>query len=124
MSTTNPQGFIRTTKTAAVKALKATFNGAYPVHDFRDLNVSIEFPNEKQEYPALWVDFEPSSTPLRTVGISHTEYAELERGLTQVERWRFEGYIAMTCIAFSSGVRDLMLDEMIRICAFEICALH
>lgn len=111
--------FLLETKTAIVKSLRSTFNGGYPVVDFRDIRVSIEFPVLEQDYPCLWVDFEPSQS-LKTAGISHVEYATDDDGLTfrVVERWRFWGYVTVTAVGLSSAVRDQLCDELIRVCAF------
>jgi len=110
--------FLLKTNTLVVKALRQTFNGAYPVHDLRDMHVSLEFPVEKLNYPCLWVDFEPS-TELLNAGIGHVEYAPWTNGSTNmVERWRFQGVISITAVAFSSAVRDKMVDELMRVCAF------
>lgn len=110
--------FLQEMKTALVKGLQATFDGGYPVVDLRGLRVSIEFPVLEQDYPCLWVDFEPSQN-LKIAGISHVEYTT-DDNLTYraVERWRFWGYVTMTAVALSSAVRDQMLDEMVRVCAF------
>lgn len=110
--------FLLETKTCITKALRSTFNGGYPIVDFRDIKVDVEFPVLPQDYPCLWVDFEPSQN-LRTVGINHQEYIENEEGKFQVvERWRFLGYLTVTPVAMSSGVRDQLIDELIRVCAF------
>jgi len=111
--------FLKEAKTATVLALRSVFNDAYPEADFRDINVSIEYPVAPQEVPTLWVDFEPSSSSLKTVGISHTEYQTTTAGeFRPVQRWEFQGYIAVTVVAYSSLVRDRLADEMISIFAF------
>lgn len=98
--------------------MRSTFNGGYPVVDFRDIRVSIEFPVREQDYPCLWVDFEPSQT-LKTAGISQVEYVLNDDGeYAVVERWRFWGYVTVTAVGMSSAVRDQLCDELIRVCAF------
>lgn len=116
---TTTDGFLMLTKTALVKALQGTFNGGYPVNDFRDLHIDIEFPVLKQHYPCVWVDFEPTQD-LVTAGINHTEYTPWSVGGTaaQLERWRFFGTCSFTVVALSSAVRDRLADQMIRVFAF------
>lgn len=116
---TTTDGFLMLTKTNLVKALQGVFNGGYPIVDFRDLHVSIEFPVNQQEYPCIWVDFEPTQD-LVTAGISHTEYAPWSNGGTtsRVERWRFFGMCSFTAVAMSSAVRDRLVDQLVRVLAF------
>lgn len=111
--------FLMQTKVAAVKALQAVFADEYPIVDFRNLHISIEYPIDKQDVPALWVDFEPSSSSIQTVGINHVEYhINTEGNFVPIQRWSFSGYISTTVVAFSSAVRDMLTDEMISVFAF------
>lgn len=109
--------FLMKTKTNLVKALQTTFDGGYPIPDFRDLHVSIEFPVDKQHYPCIWVDFEPSQD-LVAAGIDHAEYTPWSETARRLERWRFFGTCTFTVVAFSSAVRDRLADEVIRVLAF------
>ena len=105
-------------KTAVVEATREVFDDDYVEEDFRDLHVSIEFPVDKQDYPAIWVDWEPVGQ-LQTAGINHKEIVELDGGdEAVVRRWRFQGNVTFTIVAMTSLERDRLIDEMIRVLAF------
>lgn len=110
--------FLLPTKTLVTRGLRNAFDVAYPVEQFRDLHISIEMPIEKQHYPSIWVDFEPSDQ-LRTAGVDHKEYIETEDDtFKDVRRWRFAGFIAYTVVAMESAVRDMLFDEVVKVIAF------
>lgn len=106
-------------KTLLVRAMKTTLDADYIEPDLRNLLVSIEMPVKEQEYPSIWVDFEPVGD-LRIVGINHFEEGDPSgTGNTRrYTRWRFQGYVTYTVVALTSLQRDRMFDEMVRIMAF------
>ncbi len=106
-------------KTLLTEAMKLTFDASYIEEDFRRLHISIEFPQENQDYPGMWVDYNPVGK-LTKVGIGHIEYAEdggegTSRSFT---RWRFAGEASFTVVALTSLERDRLHDEVIRVMAF------
>lgn len=106
------------TKTMLVDALRQTFDGDYVREWVRGLRVSIEFPEERQDYPSVWVDFEPIGD-LEVVGIDHAEYALGGGGTARrYTRWRFQGYATYTAAALTSLERDRIYDELVRVFAF------
>jgi len=110
--------YLTTLKGLVVDALKRTFDHNYPEADFRKLAVSIEFPVKRQQYPGIWVDYEPVGE-LRRAGIGHTEYDTGESGLgRQFTRWRFQGNLSFTIVAMTSLERDRLHDEMVKTLAF------
>lgn len=112
--------FITNLKTTLVEALKLTFDEAYVEDDFRNLRVSIEYPNERQDYPGIWVDFDIEGE-LQNMGVDHREYVTVdeEEGTSRrAMRWRFQGYASFTIVALTSFERDRLFDEVIRIMAF------
>lgn len=107
-------------KTLLTEAIKRTFDADYPEVDFRDLHASIEFPVEKQQYPGIWVDFEPTAA-LEIVGIDHHEWSDpsqAEQNRRRYRRWRFQGNATYTLVALTSLERDRLLDEVVRVVAF------
>jgi hypothetical protein len=110
-------GYLRTIKTAAVQAVEQSFQARYPEPDpeggARNVYVSIEYPVEEAQYPAVWVDFEPSE--VRTVGIAYTETDAQGNAFT---RWRFAGHAVFTVVALSSNERDMLYDQLIAMTAF------
>lgn len=101
-----------------MEALKLVFDAQYPVEDFRELPVTMEYPADSIFYPGIWVDFEPTQ-PLQVAGIGHTEYVHDTNGLPhQTTRWRFAGMIQLTLMALTSLERDRLADELVRVLAF------
>lgn len=113
-------GYLTVLKTALVQAIRACFDGDYPEEDFRDVHTSIEFPDDEQHYPGIWVNY-TDSAPLQSAGIGHEEFTEpnLPEGYVRMfTRWRFQGTAAFTVVALSSLERDRLYDEMVRVIAF------
>lgn len=104
-------------KTTVVEALRNTFDADYPESDFRNLNVSIEFPMNQSDYPGLWVTYEDNEQ-LSVAGIGHQEVVADGDEFREVTRWRFGGSITVTCTALSSLERDRLYDEVVRVFAF------
>jgi hypothetical protein len=103
--------------TAVVESLKDVFNNTYTGTDFDDLNVSIEFPMQQQDYPAIWVQYSDNA-PLQRAGIDHHEYVTDNTGTRLVTRYKFQGEFSFTIAALSSLERDRLYDELVRILAF------
>lgn len=105
-------------KTLLTTAMRETFDQEYINPDYRDTLISIEFPVQKQEYPSIWVDFEPTGE-LEVVGIDHREYIndtpDSGRGYS---RWRYQGFVTYTVVALQSLERDDLVGEVIRVMAF------
>lgn len=110
-------GYLRTIKTTAVQAISTSFQARYPEPDpdggARGVFVSVEYPVEEAQYPAVWVDYEGSE--LRTVGIAYTELDAQGNAFT---RWRFAGHVVFTVVALSSNERDMLYDQLIAMTAF------
>ena len=110
-------GFMRTIKTTAVQAIEQSFEISYPAPDAgggaKPPFVSIEYPVEEAQYPAVWVDYEGAE--LRTVGIAYTE---TDASGAAYARWRFAGHVAFTIVALSSNERDLVYDQLLGVTAF------
>jgi hypothetical protein len=110
-------GYLRTLKTTAVQAIQQSFQVKYPEPDAeggtRNPFVSIEYPVEEAQYPAIWVDYEGAE--LRTVGIAYTE---MDAQGNVYARWRFAGHIVFTVVALSSNERDMIYDQMVALTAF------
>lgn len=110
-------GYLRTIKTTAVQAVRQSFQARYPEPDpdggAQGVFVSIEYPVEEAQYPAVWVDFETSE--LRTVGIAYTETDSQGNAFT---RWKFAGHATFTVVALSSNERDMLYDQLVSLTAF------
>lgn len=110
--------FLAETLTVLTEGLKRTFNVDYPVSDFRDLHVSVEYPSEEQHYPGVWVNFDVAGD-LSIAGIGHREFEETEvddeTRFGEVTRWRFEGQSTFTLVSLTSLARARLLDEVVRV---------
>lgn len=110
-------GYLRTIKTTAVQAVQQSFEARYPAPDpdggVQPVFISVEYPVEEANYPAIWVDYEGNE--LRTVGIAYTEQ-DAEGNV--YARWRFAGHVVFTVVALSSNERDMIYDQMVAMTAF------
>lgn len=100
-------------KTGLVLALEEVFTPDYPVDKLRRIHVSIEYPVEQQDYPAIWVDFDEDL--LENAGIDHRETDEDGNLLL---RWKYEGHVSYTIASLTSLERDTIYDELIKVLAF------
>jgi len=106
------------TKTLLTKALRTVFDDSAPETDFQNLHISIEYPVDKQHYPSIWVDFDPSGS-LRIAGIGHFEQTDSELATSpELYRWRFSGMATMTIAALTSLERDRLFDAVVRVLGF------
>jgi hypothetical protein len=103
-------------KSLLTDAMRRTFDADYINEQFRDLHVSIEYPDDRQHYPGLWVDYEPAGE-LEIMGVGHAEYDGTATG-RKYTRWRFQGHATYTIAALTSLERDLLYDEVVRVMAF------
>ena len=101
------------------QAVRLTFNANYPETDFRLLHVSPEFPILREDYPAIWVDFEPTG-PVQTAGIDSFLFTEPDENnvVHQYKKWLFRGYATYTIMALTSLERDRLFDEVVKMIAF------
>lgn len=110
--------YLTHTKAILVKAMRETFDGDYVEEDFRNLNVSSEFPAREQSIPAIWVNFDPVG-PLRPVGLGHEEESPgPTTGVVRETRWSFAGNAIYTVVAMTSLERDRLFDQVVATIAF------
>lgn len=110
--------YITPLKTILVEALKETFDGSFPLTEFRDIHVDPDYPVDQQNYPAIWVDYDDTQ-PLLKAGVAHREEIDSTgQEVAPFTRWRFQGYISLTVIALNSLERDRLFDQMVRVVAF------
>ncbi len=113
--------FLAEVLTVLNEGMKRTFDQDYPVEDFRDTYVSIEYPIGEGDYPAVWVGFEPQGA-LSADGIGNTEMVsvETEEGTRfgEVSLWRFQGSALFTVMTTTSLNRARLMDEVVKAIAF------
>lgn len=111
--------YLWSTKTVIAEALRQVFTANYPLTDFQNLHISLEYPLQAQDYPGVWVDFEQvgnltrgSVDSLYSVNPDGTYYPN--------DIWRFKGYALYTIGAMTSLQRDRLFDELSRVFAFSV----
>jgi hypothetical protein len=103
--------------------LKSVFHGDYvsmdDQPDFAGLHVSIEYPLTPQDYPGVWVDFEPEGE-LSRGGIDdiNTYLPNGDTSLTPLYLWRAQGWATYTLATLTSMQRARLHDEIVRVFAF------
>jgi hypothetical protein len=113
--------FLKETKSILAAATQATFSPTYPEVDFQNLYCTIEYPMERQNYPACWIGFEPMGTIDRG-GIDNAfGYAQFDTydQPNIYSLWRATGYGTWTVGAMTSLQRDRLFDEIVRMFAFN-----
>jgi hypothetical protein len=103
--------------------LQSVFHGDYvsmdDQPDFAGLHVSIEYPLNPQDYPGVWVDFEPEGE-LSRGGIDdiNSFLPNGDASLTPLYLWRAQGWATYTLAAMTSLQRARLHDEIVRVFAF------
>ena len=113
--------FLTEAKSTVTQALKNVFDAGYPVPQFQDLHIDIEYPNDITDYPGIWVDMEIVGN-LTKAGID--EFAEVAldsvtNDAYALYKWRYQGYSTFTIAALHSLERDRLFDEVVRVFAFS-----
>lgn len=105
--------------TLVVESVQRTFNEDYPEIDFRDLWCSLEYPEERANYPGIWVGYSPT-TNIQNAGLAHVEFTPPDGGGARrpYSRWRYAGQIQLTCVTLSSLERARLIDEVVKVVAF------
>lgn len=104
--------------------LESVFNANYVAMDgntdFANLHVSIEYPVDKQDYPGIWVDFEPEGELTRG-GIDDiaTFLPNNDGSFSELYLWRAEGWATYTLATMTSFQRARLHDEVVRVFAFN-----
>jgi hypothetical protein len=112
--------FLVNVKTVITEALKNTFTASYPTPDFASLHISIEYPYDVQDYPGIWVGFEPIGNLSRSGVDEQTGFTKNVNGtFSPFTLWRYQGYATYTIGAMTSLQRDRLFDELCRIFAFS-----
>ncbi len=100
-----------------VEATKATFDDGFRSPAFRNVWVSMEYPDTESSYPGIWVDFTPTAD-LQVAGINHVEWTPGDAAPHKITRWRFAGLATFTLVAMTSLERDRLTDALVSVMAF------
>ena len=105
--------------TIFVEALRNTFSAVYPDAEWRGIKISMEYPASKDDYPGIWLAFDPIGA-LRTVGIGHVEdHVEGDNPIVRRRRWSFAGRVSFTIVTLSGLERYRIYDELVKVIAFS-----
>jgi len=110
--------FTTAVKTCIVEALVSGFNslnptGSYPSSTSLDLtpnSVTIEYPLEEVQWPALFVQFRPSKS--QWTGLNPTTYSGAASPWTASREIYFEGALDFQILAMHSEERDRLWDSL------------
>lgn len=110
----SPGGMTETVKRAFIVALREVLTGISLSDENNSVKVDMEYPLEKTEYPAIFVQF--SFRQLRPSGVDPLIYKG-EKG-AMVKEWHFEGSVTLQIFALTSLERDRISDSFIEEFAF------
>jgi hypothetical protein len=110
----SPGGMIETVKRAFIVALRELLTGTSLSDGENSINIDMEYPMEKTQYPSIFVQF--SFRNLRPSGVDPVIF-QGENG-EYVREWHFEGSVTIQVFALSSLERDRISDAFIEDFAF------
>lgn len=111
----SPGGPIEAVKRGVITAFRSAINKSSIVSESDRVHVDMEYPNDKANYPAIWVQF--SLSKLVTSGIGMLQRDPESGDLMQ--QMRYEGRVTLTLVALTSLERDRLADEMVSILSFS-----
>lgn len=104
--------------TAVTTALRTVFNSTYPVEDFQDLYITIEWPFTEMAYPGIYVNFEPTGQ-LSRGGIDNWQFppstTTSDINPNDLFVYRSAGLVSYTIGTLSSLQRARLFDELTRV---------
>lgn len=118
-----PVNYRTATIRTLVQALKAVYNhqtgGKYDYQEeqFRNINITNEWPLKQQDWPAIVVRFQEGQ--IKNAGVGHVEEFRDDQGL--LRRWmhrQFDGAISFELCALSPYDLMVLADSLIEIIAF------
>lgn len=109
-------------KRAVIVALREAFNQTSLPDANTRLNIDMEYPLKKIQYPAIWVQFSLSN--LRPAGISHELILKNTDDPTwtnwePMQEWFFDGRVTLTVLALTSLERDRISDALTAMLSFS-----
>lgn len=98
-------------------ALRAVFNSTFPDTRYRDIYVGWEFPLQRVDYPAIYINF--AEGPISSMGVGHVEI-ETDDFNTPIlaKHSAFSGRLNFNILALNPEDRDNLADELINILQF------
>lgn len=112
-----PTGVIEAVKRGVVVATRRALNDTSLSQDpaVGDINVDMEYPAEKTQYPSVWVQFSLSSLKPSGMGMMVTDRTSGDT----MQQYQYQGRVSMTLLALTSLERDRIADVLISTLAFS-----
>jgi hypothetical protein len=98
-------------KSAIVEALRRVFNN-HVDKLLRQVKATIEFPHDRNQYPAIVVRF--FERQISNAGVGHVEYLQIEGQTFKFRHRLYTGDVELAIYALSSLDRDLISDSLIQ----------
>lgn len=105
-------------KREIVNALKVVFGNDFPLPEYRNIYVGLEYPMRPVNYPAIYITF--TERELRNIGVGHEEISFDDSGSPfRHKRWWFEGAVHFNVVALNPLDRDKLSAALINVLAFN-----
>lgn len=107
-----------------VQGLKETFDEDYGNERYRNLYISLEYPSQREAFPGVWVDFEPTGQmEVIAIGggnqyVSHTDETTGDEVWSTYITWKFQGLANFTITALGNLEFSRVFDEVAKVMAF------
>lgn len=110
-------------KTALVEGLRPVFTN-HPDSKLQGTKVSLDFPNTKEQYPAVIVRF--FERQIFNAGVGHVEFIYDNNSATDIKyrHYFYNGDIEFALYALSSLDRDLLADSLVQTLAMGDVAAY
>jgi hypothetical protein len=104
-------------KRQIVHALDPVFGPEFPIPDYRDIYVGLEYPMTNVQYPSILITY--SETELRSVGVGYraTDYNETGNRYPY-KVFRYQGMVHFNVMALNPLDRDKLSAALVNILAF------
>lgn len=115
--------YLTETKTALRKAIIETFDEDYPREEWRAVHASLEYPSTAQDYPGIWIDFEPTGQfEIVQVGGGQQYTVDATDPAHPIfhtfTTWHFQGVAQFTVVALAPLEHARLFDELAKVMAF------
>jgi hypothetical protein len=104
-------------KKTTVRALQAAFQSDYYDEQFKNLRVTLEYPLDRANWPAILVSYREAW--VRNAGLAHQEYLYDTNGeLRAFQHSMFKGALSFEVLALSPLDRDILSDSIVELIRF------
>ena len=101
--------YLAKTITVITEATRAYFTDSERDPEWKNIHIGIDYPADVQQYPGIWVDWEPRDH----LSVSSINMQERDGEYRALERWRFAGEVTFTLYAMTSLERARLHDQLV-----------